>query len=435
MMGSVSKWLLLATASLSLMGCNYVLGVSGTPDPAIVDSFKLSPGGVPDFTRFGSSVDIEGDRLVVGATGSDGQFGIAYVFARSGDIWEPEAFLVPSDASRGNSFGVSVALSGDRIIVGAAGTDDGASANAGAAFIFARDGNGTWSEQAHLTADDAGPDKLFGLAVSIDGTTALVGSPGTGATSFAGNAFFFEEAGGVWSPSGVFSITDGSAGDAFGRSVAIDGSFAVVGAPNVDVNGTSAGATFAFAKSGSQWTSDGTLLAGPKAGQDTFDGDRFGSSVALEGDRMIIGAPGADLPDGGILAGGAGAAHVFVRQGSGWSIEDVLRPDSVSLGAFEGFGAEVAIYDKIALVGAPGANASNLEEEIGGGAVYAFGRNDSSWFPEAKMILDDTKEGDDLGQHAIALYEDEAVFGLRFDSEAGAETGSATWLRLGFAAP
>jgi len=262
---------------------------------------KLVAGDAEAYDQFGLSVALDGDTALVGANGKSSYAGAAYVFVRSGGSWSQQARLVAGDAAADDWFGHSVALDGDTVLVGAPYEDEG-SKDAGAAYVFVRNG-GSWNQQAKLMALDAKPYDWFGYSVALDGDTVLVGAPyeATGGSA-AGAAYVFVRGGGIWGQQDKLTAADAAAGDQFGGSVALDGDTAVVGAPYEDEGGSVAGAAYVFVRGNGVWGQQAKLTAG-----DAEAGDGFGWSVALDGDTALVGAPYED--DGG---SNAGAAYVFV---------------------------------------------------------------------------------------------------------------------------
>ena len=156
-----------------------------------------------------------------------------------------QAKLTDSDSASFDQFGRSVAIDADTALVGAPFEDD-EGVDAGAAYVFTRSGS-SWNQQAKLTAGDAAARDQFGESVAVDGDTALVGAPlEDGEDLNAGAAYVFIRSGSSWIQQAKLTDRDGFAGDLFGRSVAIDGDTALVGAPNDDDNGTNAGAAYVF---------------------------------------------------------------------------------------------------------------------------------------------------------------------------------------------
>jgi hypothetical protein len=259
-------------------------------------------------------VALDGDTAVIGAYRSDDSGttwnGAAYVFTRIGGIWAEQAKLLASDKAYRDYFGTSVALDGDTAVIGASLSDDSGTTDNGAAYVFTRAG-GIWTEQAKLLASDKAREDYFGYSVALDGDTAVIGATGvyggTGPHSDEntnGAAYVFTRVDGIWTEQAKLLASD-KAGDAFGRSVALDGDTAVIGAFLSDDSGTTGnGAAYAFTRIGGIWTEQAKLLASDKA-----DGDEFGSSVALDGDTAVIGASRSD-DSGTINNGGAYAFDV-----------------------------------------------------------------------------------------------------------------------------
>ncbi len=194
---------------------------------------EASDASADDF--FGDSVAISGETVVVGAHGDDGAAGFdqgsAYVFVRSGGVWSEQQKLEASDAAALDSFGWSVAISGETIVVGAPFDDGAAGENQGSAYVFVRSG-GVWSEQQKLEASDAAYFNIFGTSVAISGETVVVGAVESGSQgTFQGSAYVFVRTDGVWSEQQRLKPSDAEDSAVFGHSVAISGETVVVGAP------------------------------------------------------------------------------------------------------------------------------------------------------------------------------------------------------------
>jgi hypothetical protein len=282
------------------------LPAQGQCDPQEAAHLFASDGAESDY--FGWSVAISGDTAVVGNSDDDApggtDAGSAFVFVRSGGVWTQQAHLFASDAEEFDYFGSSVAISGDTAVVVAPNDDTPGGTDAGSAFVFVRRG-GVWTEQAHLFASDGAAGDFFARSIAISGDTVVAGTtrddtPGGGD---AGSAYVFVRRGGVWTEQAHLFAYDGAAGDSFGRSVAISGDTAVVGASNDDTaGGTDAGSAYVFVRSGGVWTQRGHLFA--------YDGaadDLFGFAVAISGDTVVVGAWLDDSPGGT----DAGSAYIF----------------------------------------------------------------------------------------------------------------------------
>ena len=254
--------------------------------------------------EFGYSVAVSGDTVVVAAPRDDDEYedsGSVYVFTRSGSQWSQQVKLTANDGAEGDLFGISVAISGDTLLVGADLVDDKGE-NSGAAYVFARS-NGNWAQQAKLTADDGAAGDLFGIRVAVSGDTALIGAArddDKGENS--GSAYVFVRSGTTWSQQAKLTAKDGAANDRFGTRVKIQGDTAIVGAILGDAATADAGAAYVFTRSETTWDQQARLVAGDGAADDVF-----GWSVALNGGTVLIGAPTSIIA----LPGGPGAAYVF----------------------------------------------------------------------------------------------------------------------------
>ncbi len=334
-------------APIALIVLAATLAAAPAAAQLLVTEDKLTASDADAADLFGFSVSVDGDTALVGGHGNDdaGSFsGSAYVFTSDASgVWTEQAKLTASDADAGDFFGASVSVDGDTALVGASGDDD-AGSQSGSAYVFTRDGSGAWTEQAKLTASDAADLDRFGGAVSLDGDTALVGATGDDdAGSASGSAYvFIRSAPGVWTEQAKLTASDGAAFDAFGGSVSLDGDTALVGATGDDDAGSASGSAYAFIRDGSGvWTEQAKLTA-----SDAETGDSFGASVALDGDTALVGAHRDD--DGSL---DSGSAYVFTRDGAGVWTEQAKLTASDAAG-FDRFGVSVALDGDTALVGA-----------------------------------------------------------------------------------
>lgn len=298
----------------------------------------------------GDAIAMSGDTAVVGVPGS-----AAYVFVRGGGGWAQQARLVPSDGGAGGSFGRSVAVSADTIVVGAPWGTGGA----GAAYVFVRSG-GAWSEQAKLVAS-GGASSPIGEAVAVDGDRAVV--------SAESSVYVFARSGGAWSEEIELAPPAGE-NPWETPPVATAGGTVVVGAPGHEwwVEQGGVGATFVF--DASDWSDARKLTAQPPEGQY----DRFGSSVAISGSRIIVGAPGVLAPPIPWYQLGRGMAYVFDRVGSGWSMDSRLIGTDGRSG--DGLGGAVAISGDMAVAGAILADRFDQPDA---GAAYVFSPAAGEW--------------------------------------------------------
>ena len=275
-----------------------------------VEQAHLTPGDWDPFDHFGYSMALEGDRLVIGAHEPGWSqpstyyedHGTVYVFERIGSAWSEAARLRASDGADYDYLGASVALAGDLIVAAAPG-NDGPAKNAGAVYVFSFDGL-QWNQVAKLWPSTAAQNQSFGSDLALAGTTLVVGakeeSPGS---PYSGAAYVFEGAGATWSELQRLAPVGLADYDRFGASLAIDADRLVVSAVESDLQGTDLGAAYVYRRFGGAWHEQAVLLPAGAA----LD-DQLGNHVAIEGQRVVTCSPFADpefwLPD-------AGAAWVF----------------------------------------------------------------------------------------------------------------------------
>ena len=278
-------------------GSAYVFRWTGS---AWVEEAKLLPAGGGADDEFGTSVALLADFAFVGAphedtAGSDA--GAVYVFERSGTSWNQVDVLRAMDATGGDVFGTAVAADGSALVVGAPLETQGGTAS-GAAYVF-EEAAGTWSQAQKLTSTDLSSNDRFGGAVDVSGDSLIVGAfNADGATAAAGAAYVFRDNGAVWAQEQKLTASDGGVVDFFGYAVALSGEGAVVGAYLEDEAGSDAGAAYCFARDGAAWSESVKLV-----GADSAAGDAFGFAVDLDGVHVAVGAWGDD--DGEDEAGAA----------------------------------------------------------------------------------------------------------------------------------
>lgn len=318
-----------------------------------------SDGGAGD--EFGISVSVSGNTLLVGAVGNAGQ-GAAYVFTESNGTWSQAQKLTASDATSGQGFGYSVAVSAATALVAAPGDNS----FQGAAYVFTESG-GTWSQAQKITASNGAQGDFFGASVAVSGTTALVGaSTCQGPNSKQGATYVFTDSGGTWSQMQKLTASDGGTGDCFGVASALSGSTALIAAEGVPEGGGNYGAAYVFDGSDGTWVQMQKLL--PPADVEPY---QFGNSVALVGDTAVVGSPIAAAPPG-TLPPTEGAAIVYTRTGGGWIRTQTLTASDASPGEFLGFA--IALSGNTAV-------ATTIPDFGGGaepGAGYIYGGSDLS---------------------------------------------------------
>lgn len=331
-------------------------------------------------SRFGfdGRISLDGDLLVVGAPvesiGADGIFcdpqtqlqtnGAVYVYRRQdNDVWQQEACLTAPNAEITKRFGDSVSVSGDTIAVGAgndkslsaginADQTDESGSTVGAAFVYERNQAGNWEFQAYIKSEEPASQRRFGgSGLGIEGDTLVV-------TDKNEEVAVYERESGTWSLAERFSVGEFELSTSVEQAspVAISGNRFAVGAPR---SGFGQDKVFTFSRDGSGAWSQGATIVTPNADFAI----RFGRSIDLEGNRLVVGAPrepsgSSELP-GNTSSQSAGAAYLFVDDSNGgWTFERYIKAPVIGSG--DEFGDAVSLGDRtIAIVspqdsGAPG---------------------------------------------------------------------------------
>ncbi len=307
---------------------------------------------------FGGSVAVDGDVIVVGATGRDtfaADDGAAYVFRWNGASWVQQVQVKSSDPDQFASFGSSVAISGDFVVVGAH-LDRTSGVFFGSAYTFHWNGT-VWTSKTKLLAFDRAMGDLFGTSVSISGTSIVVGAPGDDSASLlnTGSAYVYGWNGTAWVHKQKIVAFDAAATDELGESVAISGDLIVAGSRLDDDFGSNSGSAYAFRWNGTSWVLEQKLRA-----TDGAASDFFGDSVAADGDAIVVGSNGDD--DRGSASG---SAYAFHWNGASWVEHKLLASDGA---AADSFGSSVTVSGDVIAVGSP------LDDDRGlnSGSAYVY---------------------------------------------------------------
>jgi hypothetical protein len=352
------------------------------------DDFELFEKlrGTASSTNFGCSVSLDADTLLVGAFDPGSVTNcFAFVYAWNGATWQQQTVLsAPTGAT---CFGISVDIHGDRAVVGAYRED-----NTGGAHVYERTGT-NWSHMAKLTASDTADNDYFGCAVAVHDETVLVGAYGN--NSEKGSAYVFTGSGSSWQQCtnmyGTYPCRMGRAVDisdtrlvvgadgwnggwswqgfvnvyawdgtnatfqqrvraevlektaAYGCSVDIDGDTLAIGSKGYDSFSHAYGAAYVYTWDGVSWTNEELLVASGHQDQ-----DYFGVSIALEGSNLLVGAYKDD--DSGT---DSGSAHIYTHDGTNWNPALKLSKD-IATSAGDLFGGSVALSGDRAIVGSVG---------------------------------------------------------------------------------
>lgn len=376
---------------------------------------------------FGAPLTMSIDTLAIGCVGDrDGGLdsGAVYIFERDGASWSQQAKLTSSDPAPSDRFGASISLAGDTLVVGAAGDDDDGSAS-GSAYVFARTGS-SWSQQAKLNASDANADGLFGFSVSVSASadSIIVGAPGS--DDYVGAAYLFSRTGATWAEDVKLTARDGFGGeglpeDQLGRAVLHAGDSLFVAAP---FENSDDGVLYSFSAE-APWSQldrqlepnsgfyfgdypvaisgDTAMVAGNGVYVLKHDGERWIEQAVL--DRAIRRYRSVAISGDTAVIGGSGV-EVYVRDGSRWSLQATLippgsTPSGVTLGVAE---------DTVFL----------SENHVPG--VRVFRRNGTAWAAGEELL---TSDGGTIDAHAIHAEGDTLVLGVPTDAEQGENTGAA----------
>ncbi|HEV8111995.1 MAG TPA: hypothetical protein VGR31_04415 [Planctomycetota bacterium] len=325
--------------------------------------------------------------------------------------------LLASDGETYDRFGWSVAISGDWAAVGAYEEGDIAAVS-GAVYMFHHEATG-WIETQKLKASDAAFGAAFGSSVALDGGALAVGAPGDNyqGVMSAGAVYVFDLTGSTWSETVKLHAGDAVlSDDSFGNPMAMEGDRLLIGARYDDGPGVDSGAAYVFDRVGGTWTQTAKLV-----GSDVASDDGIGLSVALAGDRVILGAPywGAGL--------GPGAAYVFENGAGGWQQTQKLLASVGAPGDY--FGVAVALTGDLAAVGACARNTP----ASGSGTVYAFQKQASGWVQTQEFWADDTASGDAFGS-VLACSADHLIVNSNVDAYGSAwdfRLSGSTWEQAG----
>jgi autotransporter-associated beta strand protein len=326
------------------------------------------------------------------------------------DPFVQEAELIASGGVTGDWFGNSVSMSGNTVVVGAPAALVGSNSQ-GAAYVFTASGSGwaNMTQTAELTASGGVTGDGFGAAVAISGNTIVVGAPSNPVDASGnpgpGAAYVFTAAVSGWAnmtQTAKLTAYRGAAGDGFGSSVSVNGNTVVVGAPNVTVAGSSGeGAAYVFTAAASGWTNMTTQTAKLTEFRGAAN-DGFGNSVSISGKTVVVGVPGATVGSNG----GQGAACVFTESGSVWvsTTQPTAKLTASGGAAGDSFGFSVSISGKTVVVGAPDATVGS---NGGQGAAYVFVSSGSAWVnmtQPAEITASDGAAGDNFGT-SVAINE------------------------------
>lgn len=380
-----------------------------TVDPWIAVETKITAPVVLAGDSFGEAVAIDGDTMLVGAeygsTILGAPTGEVHVYERATGTWQHQTTLLSHNPGVYKSFGDAVALSGDTAVVG----DRRNAGIVGAASVFVRHGT-AWSREAVLLGSDSVAGDQFGQSVAVHGDTVVVGARTNGTWGAqTGSAYVFVRDGTTWTEQAKLTASDQGKYDNFGAAVAIEGDMILIGAPGEDYplpgSGQDRGAAYVFVRTGTAWTQQAKLLAGDAGGH-----DEAGWAVALSGNTAVVGAP----QRWNYWEQAAGTAFVFVIDSSTWTHQATL----VGAGwEYDQFGHTVDIDGDFAVVGSPS------DGYVRSGEAYIYHREGTHWSYILRLLPQLPTVGDKNGA-AVSIQGHTVLVGAPGDDDLGANSGS-----------
>jgi hypothetical protein len=354
--------------------------------------------------NFANRMVAGGNRLVVGAYNEDGTAGVnqgaVYVYKFQDDCFVLEQKLLPSVQQADANFGRAIAIDGATIVVGASFEND-AAPDAGAAYVYFFNGT-SWVEQARIASPEPGRSNLFGDAVAISGDRIVIGAPDDDPSLQvrAGSAHSYTRSGSVWTFERTFSATSPRSNDRYGSSVAVDGNSVLIGVPGYDLSaslGPNIGAAVFHRWDGTTWTT-----YSPVPG--SADGDQLGAVVAANGGLFCIGSLGEYL-------------RTAVVNGGSYSVSSNIANST------PGFGSVVSVGPDALLVGLPTYG--------GAGAALVYTRSGNSVTSPVLHFGGMVEASDNLGETVAAIGSVAFAGGGGISLPGGTNQGAVRRLRSG----
>ncbi len=376
---------------LVLIACLSFLAASLGGAQAPCETLKVvNPYEGFTLSDFGYSVANNGSTAAIGLPSSGSKPGQVLVYERQLWGWKQTQILEAADPDPGNSFGHSLALDGDTLAVGAYRV--GELNVKGAVYMFERQGDGTWLEMQKLTSTDP-KVWVFGYAVALQGDDLVVGADGAVALGDgAGRVLFYKREAGVWVWKNTYPSPDSKEGDNYGTSLALEGEYLVVGSDQANAPPTGEGHAYVYKTHPLGWILQATLAPdGPPVPS------YFGRKVSMSGGTVFVGAP--------VLQIQTGAVFVFDLVDGFWTQTVKLSASDAHIGQLFGYG--IGLDQDRAVIGA-------WEDATMGeyaGAAYVFERIAGTWTEVAKFFGSDLVKSDTFGHLGIDLQGDDLLIG------------------------
>ncbi|MCR9233463.1 MAG: dockerin type I domain-containing protein [bacterium] len=379
---------------------------------------EIPPAPLADADHVGNAIAVDGDFMAVAADKSnlaDTDAGVVYIYQRnrndidnaSDDTWEYHSTLTAFDAQAGDQFGVSVALDGDTLVIGAF-RENSLGNESGAVYVYRLNGS-TWEYEEKLTASDGEAGDFFGRSVAIENNIVVVGAnyrdSDTTTDEDTGAVYVFSRTGSTWSEVQKLTASNAAVLDRFGTAVAIQNGTIFVSAIEAQTSGTSpqSGAVYIFHQNAGSWQ-EAQILSAP----DGENNDTFGSDLHVQGNYLGVIAAGDDELKG--------SAYLFVNRGGTWEFQQKLTPPESddadrSVSSIRISGTTLAIGGRY--------SDGNVTDS---GAVFVYRLINEQWTPVQTLKADDGLLQDFFG-YAVAFSDTEVIVGAPYNDAAGQDTG------------
>ena len=366
----------------------------------------------PDATLngfFGVATKIGSNTAVIGA--ADYRDGSVYTFDLIGNQWVFSQKMTNPLGLVPNFFGSSLALDNDGLVVGQQ-FPLGPGIVSGQADIYRRIGTNRlgadWVLEQILTDTNTPGSQRFGAAVGISSNTVAVGNPlETVSAPSSGSVSIFNRTGTNWLFQTKLEASDPQRSGLFGAALAIKGDTLIASATGA----SNTGAAYIFVRNGNTWTEQQRLQP-----DDLQPRAQFGTSVALETNMAVVGAP-FQLVDGAL----PGAAYVFSRTNSTWTLQQTLTPPGNTNQNIFLFGSSVAIFSNQIVVGTPG---EVVDGQYYAGAAYLYQFNGTNWDLAQRLTASDAGTNAQFG-FTVDIGPPGVIIGSPYDQRTAQNAGAA----------
>jgi hypothetical protein len=359
---------------------------------------------------FGTSVSISGNTIVVGAPSNEfatpSTNGAAYIFVRSGTNWVQEAKLLASDGQFRDWFGASVSISGNTVVIGAPLDDIGTNTDQGSAYVFVRSGT-TWNFLEKLTNSFNAAGDNYGRSVAIDNNTIVIGAPNasSGSNMFGGRAYIYERTSTFFDIKASLFANEPGAQDRFGSAVAVNGNTIVVTSPYDSREYEFQGSAHVYSRVNNNWNFQ-QIISMPIAPSQQVSYSYFGTSVSISGQYIAVGALTANRVNGSAL--------VFVKNGSTWNNQVWIEGETPNQ---FGFGTTLSISGNTLVVGSESSDDYR-------GAVSLYSRVGTNWIKKQRIAIPNASANTRFGA-SVSISGGTAVFGMPSDTVTQSGQGTA----------